>query len=80
MPKVVIDGIEYVPRAEIPELTDERLKAALGDLVTMLYLKQSHKALSHAWEVLHKLAPELAELSADDPRAAYERIHGAEEL
>ena len=24
--KVVIDGVEYVPRAEVPELTDERLK------------------------------------------------------
>lgn len=25
MPTVVIDGVEYVPKAEIPELTDERL-------------------------------------------------------
>jgi len=24
--KVVIDGVEYIPRAEVPELTDERLK------------------------------------------------------
>ena len=31
MPTVLIDGIEYVPRAEVPELTDERLKAALKE-------------------------------------------------
>lgn len=53
MPKVVIDGIEYVPRAEVPPLTDERLQNALEEL-----------------------APELAELAAQNPRAAYERIHG----
>jgi hypothetical protein len=73
---VLIDGVEYVPRAEVPELTDERLRAALERLVAIQYFRQSHKAIAHAWEVLHALAPELAQLAADDSRAAYERMHG----
>lgn len=28
MPNVMIDGVEYAPRAEIPPLTDERLRRA----------------------------------------------------
>jgi hypothetical protein len=79
MPSVLIDGIEYVPRAEVPELTDARLKAALEELVSIQYFKQTHKAIPQAWNVLHALAPELAELAADDPRAAFERIHGTEQ-
>lgn len=78
MPTVVIDGIEYVPRAEVPELTDERLKMALKELVSMQYYRQEHKAIPQAWNVLDTLAPELAKLAADNPEAAYERIHGAE--
>ncbi|MBM3105528.1 hypothetical protein IIE18_10290 [Pseudomonas sp. V1] len=76
MPKVVIDGIEYVPRAEVPPLTDERLQNALEELVSIQYFRESHKAVAQAWNVLKYLAPELAELAAQDPRAAYERIHG----
>lgn len=78
MPTVVIDGIEYVPRAEVPELTDERLKMALKELVSIQYFRQEHKAIPQAWSVLDTLAPELAKLAADNPEAAYERIHGAE--
>jgi hypothetical protein len=74
----LIDGIEYVPRAEVPELTDARLKAALEELVSIQYFKQTNKAIPQAWNVLHALAPELAELAAVDPRAAFERIHGTE--
>lgn len=75
MPTVVIDGIPYVPRADIPELTDDRLNEALKQLVTMQYLKQTHKAVAQAWNVLDTLAPELAELAASDPKAAYDRMH-----
>lgn len=78
MPKVIIDGVEYVPRAEIPELTDERLQRALEELVSIQYFKQSHKAVPQAWNVLNWLAPELAELADDDPQAAYDRIHGTD--
>ncbi|MNR51083.1 hypothetical protein D3C85_1707040 [compost metagenome] len=76
MPSVVIDGIEYVPRAEVPPLTDERLKRALEELVSIQYFRESHKAIAHAWDVLNALAPELAKLSARDPEAAYRRLHG----
>jgi hypothetical protein len=79
MPSVLIDGIEYVPRAEIPELTDVRLKAALGELVSIQYFREHHKAVAQAWNVLNALAPELAELSANDPRAAWQRIHGSDD-
>lgn len=76
MPKVVIDGIEYVPRAEVPELTDERLKSALRELVSIQYFQETHKAVAQAWNVLHALAPELAKLAGKDPEAAYHRMHG----
>lgn len=75
MPTVIIDGVAYVPRAEIPELTDERLKAALEELVSIQYFKERHKAIRQAWNVLHCLAPELAELAADNPKAAFDRVH-----
>ena len=75
--RVLIDGIEYVPRAEIPELTDDRLQRALEGLVSILYFREQHKAIAQAWNVLHALAPELAALSAQDPRAAFERVHGS---
>lgn len=78
MPHVLIDGVEYVPRAEVPVLTDERLKRALEELVSIQYFREQHKAVAQAWNVLHALAPELAELAARDPEAAYERIHGAD--
>lgn len=76
MPTVLIGGVEYVPRAEVPVLTDARLKAALGELVSIRYFRESHKAVRQAWDVLNALAPELAQLAANDPLAAYERIHG----
>jgi hypothetical protein len=76
VPTVLIDGVVYVPRAEIPDLTDERLKRALEELVSIQYFKAHHKAVAQAWNVLHALAPELAELAASNPEAAYERVHG----
>ena len=79
MPKVIIDGIEYVPRAEIPELTDARLQRALEELTSIQYFKEHHKAVAQAWNVLNALAPELAKMAAEDPQAAYERIHGSED-
>jgi hypothetical protein len=52
MAQVVIDGVEYVPRAEIPELTDERLKAALKELVSLHYFGDWHKAKPRTWDVV----------------------------
>jgi hypothetical protein len=75
-PSVLINGVEYVPRAEVPELTDERLQRALGELVAIQYFREDHKAVRQAWDALKALAPELAELAARDSQAAYYRIHG----
>lgn len=76
MPKVIIDGIEYVPRAEVPEISDERLQRCLEVLTTMRYLHQDHKMMSNTWEAINALSPELAEL---EPGAAFDRIHGSED-
>lgn len=78
MPQVVIDGVEYVPRAEIPDLTDERLLKALQGLVSIQFFRESHKAVRQAWDVLNTLSPELAELASTDPMAAYHRMHGTD--
>lgn len=66
MTSVVIDGIEYVPKAEVPEITDKRLQACLESLTEIQYFPEcSHKHRAWAWNALHALAPELAELPAD---------------
>jgi hypothetical protein len=75
----MIDGVEYVPRAEIPPLTDERLRLALQELTAIQYFRESHKAVAQSWDALHALAPELAQLAGDNPKAAYDRVHGAGE-
>lgn len=73
MPQVLIDGVEYVPKAEVPELTDQRLQSCLEVLTSMRYFGQSHKMEGLAYEAIRALSPELAEL---EPDIAYERIHG----
>lgn len=75
MPTVIIDGIVYVPRADIPPLTDDKLHKALQQLVSIQYFKESHKAVAQAWDVLNTLAPELAQLAAGNPEAAYRRVN-----
>lgn len=76
MPKVIIDGIEYVPKAEIPTLTDKNLENCLKVLTSMRYFKQNHKMQSLAYDAIYALSPELAEL---EPEIAFERIHGVED-
>lgn len=73
MPTVVIDGVEYVPKAEIPELTDKRLHDCLMVLTEMRYFNQHHKMMGLAWNAINALSPELAKL---EPEVAYNRIHG----
>lgn len=79
MPSVFIDGVEYVPKAEIPQLSDERLQRALEELTSIQYFNQKDKNRAVAWNALNALAPELAKLAADNPLAAFERIHGTED-
>lgn len=78
MSEIVCNGIVYVPRAEIPELTDERLKQALQELVWIQASDEKHKARPRAWNVLHTLAPELAELVTIDPDLAMRRLNPIE--
>lgn len=72
---VIVDGVEYVPRAEVPDLTDERLKKCLSSLCEIQYFhEERHKHRAWAWDAMNALAPELAELAANDPSAAWGRI------
>lgn len=73
--KVVIDGVEYVPKAEIPEPTNQVLESAIRQLVGIHYLNETHKLRPHVWAVLDTLAPEIAQLLSQDPAAAYRRLH-----
>lgn len=75
MPKVIIDGIEYVPKAEIPEIDNTRLRKCLEVLTEMRYFNQEHKMKALAWNAINAIAPELAALSEEE---AYERIRVAD--
>jgi hypothetical protein len=76
MTKVVIDGVEYVPKADVKPLNDERLQACLEILTSMRYFNQEHKMMPHTWEAINAISPELALL---EPDAAYSRIHGEDD-
>lgn len=79
MPTVLIDGVEYVPKAEVLPITDERLQRCLESLTEIQYFNdQKHKHRAWAWDALNALSPDLAKLAADNPSAAFDRIHGAE--
>ena len=74
MTRVIIDGIEYVPKAEVLRVNDKRLQNCLEVLTEMRRFNQHHKMMGLAWNAINALSPELAKLSAD---AAYNRIHDA---
>lgn len=73
--KVVIDGIEYVPKASIKPATDEIIQECLEVLTEMRYFNQNHKMMGLAYNAIKALSPELAEL---EPDIAYSRMHGEE--
>ncbi len=75
--KVVIDGIEYVPKGEVPPIDDVRLQKALRELTSIQYFSsETHKHRAWAWDALNALAPELAKLPAN---LAFERVREGEE-
>lgn len=75
MPNVIIDGVVYVPKAEVPEIKQPELQVALKCLVEIQYFAEcSHKHRAWAWDALNALAPELAEMASEDPEAAFERV------
>ena len=73
MPKVLIDGIEYVAMANIPplEMDNDRLLNALKELVSLYCFGDWHKAQCRIWDAICHISPELAELVSNDPREAY---------
>ena len=74
--RVVIDGVDYVPSAAIPPLEDARMLKAIQSLTEIQYFSDcSHKHRAWAWDALNALAPDLAKLAADNPQAAYNRVH-----
>lgn len=74
MPQVLIDGIEYVPRAEIPPMDNDQLAVALRELVSLYYFNDWHCAQGRVWNAIRALSPELAALVSDNPTAAYKRL------
>lgn len=76
MAKVFIDGIEYIPKAEVKPLNDKSLLKCLMVLTEMRYFKQNHKMEGLAYEAIKALSPELAEL---EPSVAFDRIRGDED-
>jgi hypothetical protein len=76
MTHVMINGVEYVPKASIEPINDERLQGCLEVLTEMRYHNQEHKMKALAWNAINFLSPELAKLDED---AAYDRVHGTEE-
>ncbi len=75
MPKVIIDGIEYVPREHIEvRIMPKPVRECLKSLTEIQYFSdQTHKHRAWAWDALNAIAPSLAKL---EPEEAYRRIHG----
>ena len=74
--EVLIDGVVYVPKNEVPKLTDQALKKALTELTAIQYFSEcSHKHRAWAWDAINALAPDIAELSSNDNQAAYDLFH-----
>ncbi|MCW7553617.1 hypothetical protein NX722_13470 [Endozoicomonas gorgoniicola] len=71
--EVLIDGVAYVPKNEVPELTDDRLKKCLAELTSIQRFPEcSNKHRAWAWDAMNAIAPDIAELSSNDPQAAFE--------
>lgn len=79
MPRVVIDGVEYVPKVEIPPITDESVQECLEVLTSMRYFNEQHKMKALAYDAIFALSPDLARLANESDTKAYEFIHGTEE-
>ncbi|AXH59595.1 hypothetical protein [Pseudomonas amygdali] len=73
--KVLIGGIEYVPKVDLGEITEDSRRDALRQLVYMQYMNEEHKLRAQAWDVLNALSPNLAELCSKSPKAAYDLMH-----
>lgn len=71
MMKVLINDIEYVPKAEAPRLDDHRVLECLHALVGFKYFNEPHKANNYIYDAIHAIAPEYNEMDVD---VAYQSI------
>ncbi len=63
---------EVVQAAPMREI---KMKDALESLTEIQYFSEcEHKHRAWAWNALHALDPELADLSADNPKAAFDKV------
>ncbi|MDK9793767.1 hypothetical protein [Vibrio sp. D431a] len=72
MPTIIVDGVEYVPKAEVPDVTNEQVSECLKVLTEMRYFNESHKMRALAYNAIMALSPELAEV---DERTAFDMMH-----
>ena len=72
IPLVLIDGVEYVPKAAALKPENPNVLSCLKTLTEMRYFDQQLKMKALAWNAIHALSPELAEL---DEESAYNMVH-----
>jgi hypothetical protein len=72
---VIIDGIEYVPKAEIVAPINAKLHEALQSLTEIQYFYEcTHKHRAWAWDALNALAPDIARISSDNAQEAFDLV------
>lgn len=78
--KVVIDGIEYVPKADAVQPDDSKVKECIRELVSIQRFPEcSHKHRAWAWDALNAIAPNIAELCGKDPGEAFDLVNPEDE-
>tara|TARA_R110000850_G_C9724892_1_gene442687 strand:- start:317 stop:553 length:237 start_codon:yes stop_codon:yes gene_type:complete len=72
---VIIDGIEYVPKAEMVKPADSKLHQALLSLTEIQYFYEcKHKHRAWAWDALNALAPNIARIASGNAQEAFDLI------
>jgi hypothetical protein len=74
--QLVIGTLRKVLEPNI-EPTDDGKAAALRELTSIQYFSEcSNKHRAWAWDALNAIDPELAELAANNPKAAFDKCRG----
>lgn len=74
--KVIIDGIEYVPKTEIPTPSDAAIESCVRELVGIQYFTgQTHKHRANAWDALNAIAPNIARMCSRDAAAVWHSMN-----
>lgn len=68
------------PQTEVPAPTDTTLARRIRELVGIQYFSgETHKHRAWAWDALNAIAPNLAEMCSNNPKAAYDATHAKTE-